>query len=86
MICWILKGNTPDHRAILPFPLSCLHRHIADHIFNKDPIPHARIIYHNMRHRTDEPSVLNHRAAAHECVQVGTTHFLQIIDRFDTNS
>jgi hypothetical protein len=28
-----------------------------------------------VRDRADKPPVLNDRRAAHECVQVGTTHF-----------
>ena len=32
-----------------------------------------------MRHRSHELAVLNYRAAAHECVQVGTTHFYNFL-------
>ena len=57
---------------ILPFVLcrrlqrAC---HIRQHIFNKDPVPDSRIIYHNVRHRADELAVLNDGAARHECGQ-----------------
>ena len=66
---------------ILPFCVRsalprCL-RHVLRHILNKDPISRGGVIDENMRHRSDNLAVLNDRAAAHECGQVGTTKFIK---------
>ena len=36
------------------------------HIFDKNPVASGRIIYKDMGHRSDEFSILNNWAAAHE--------------------
>ena len=64
---------------ILPFVLrrSLLwHLCRGKHIFNKYAIPHRRIVYHNVGDRADELAVLDYGATRHECVQVGTTLFI----------
>ena len=50
-------------------------RQIGEHILDEDPIPRGGIADQHVRHRTDQPAVLQNRAARHECVQVGTTKF-----------
>ena len=54
-----------------------LHRHLrrAEHIFNENPVARGWVVYKNVRDSSYELAVLNYGRAAHECVQVGTTHF-----------
>jgi len=51
--------------------LSCRLQHILD----EDPVPTAGLVYKNVGHGANELAVLNDRAAAHECVNIGPTHF-----------
>jgi hypothetical protein len=57
------------------------HGHLrrVQHIFNENAVTGCRIVYKNVGDRTDELAVLNNRATAHECVQVGTTHFYNFL-------
>ena len=48
-----------------------------DHILNENPVSRRRVVDEDVRHRADELAVLYQRAAAHECVQVGTTVFFK---------
>ena len=45
------------------------------HLLNKHPIPFRRVRYKHMRHGPDDFSILQDRAAAHECVKERTTNF-----------
>ena len=56
-------------------PLSKLSPCCFQHILNKYSVSPCRVIYHNMRDRTDQLSVLDYRRAAHECVNIGPTYF-----------
>ena len=47
------------------FSLSQKLRHIIKHILNKNTVSHGGVIYHNVRHRSDEFSVLYNGASAH---------------------
>lgn len=49
------------------------------HILNEYPIPFRRVAHHNVCHRADKLPILDYRASAHECVQVGTTHFYNFL-------
>ena len=51
--------------------LSCRIQHILD----KNPIPPRWIIHQHMGHRAHQPAVLDDGAAAHVCVNIGTTFF-----------
>ena len=54
----------------------CLwHLRRGQHIFNKYAVSRGRIVYQNVRHRAHYLAVLDDGAAAHECVQEGTTLF-----------
>ena len=53
---------------MLPFSMS-------KHLLNKHPIPFRRVRYKHMRHGPDDFSILQDRAAAHECVKERTTNF-----------
>ena len=78
-----MKRHYPTR--IVPFSFSPQRLwHILEHIFNKDAVARGGVADQHVRHRANEASVLQDRATAHECGQVGTTAFLQIIDRFDT--
>ena len=46
---------------------------IDEHILDKDTVANGGIVDQDVRHRAHDLAVLNDRAAAHECVQVGTT-------------
>ena len=39
------------------------------HIFNKYTVSRSGIVYEDVRHGTDQLTVLNYRRAAHECGQ-----------------
>ena len=47
----------------------------AEHILYEYSVPLGGICYHHVGNCADKLSVLDNRAAAHECGQVGTTHF-----------
>ena len=62
----------------MPFLLRCLchgHARCAKHIFDENAVARCGIVDENMRHSTDELTVLDDRRAGHECGQVGTTKF-----------
>ena len=57
---------------ILPFRLRRLcHVNVGSiqHILNKNPIPRRRIVYHYVCDGSDQLTVLDNRAARHECGQ-----------------
>ena len=63
-------------------PLVLIFVQVFEHRFGKNAIAACSIIYENVRHRTDQLTVLQNGATAHECVNIGTTLFL----RFFSNS
>ena len=64
---------------IYSFILSSQHRHIGEHVFNKDAISRCRIIDEDVGDGADELSILNDGGAGRECGQVGTTVFYKKI-------
>ena len=54
------------------------HRNICriKHIFNENSVARGGIVDEHVGHRVDEFTVLDDRAARHECGQVGTTLFM----------
>ena len=46
---------------------------MIQHIFNENAVARGRVVDKHVGHRADELAVLDEGAAAHECVQVGTT-------------
>ena len=59
-----------------------LHLRCAEHIFDKDSVARCRVVYENVRHRTDKLAVLDDGRAAHECGQEGTTNFNRKLMKF----
>ena len=59
------------------------HGHLSgvQHIFNENAVARGGIVDKNVGHRAHQLAVLDNRAAAHECVQVGTTVFTKISQR-----
>ena len=55
---------------------------VRQHILNKDPVPRGGIADQHVRDRTHKTSVLQDRAARHECGQVGTTNFVIFFIKF----
>ena len=48
------------------------------HILNKDAVATGGVVHQNVGHGADELAVLENGAAAHECVNIGPTMYLQI--------
>ena len=48
------------------------------HIFNINAVAHRGVADHHMRDGAHELAVLDDGRAAHECGQVGTTHFYRL--------
>ena len=60
----------------LGLKLAICHR---EHILDENAVAYRGVVYHNVGDRADELAVLNDGRTAHECVQVGTTHFYNFL-------
>ena len=69
----IIPEKIKKDRGDLPLSKTLCRR--IQHILYKDTVSPRRIIHQHMGHRTHQFSVLNNRAAAHECLPLGTTFF-----------
>ena len=49
-------------------------RHSGEHIFDENAVAAGGVAHKDVGHRADELAVLNNGAAAHFCVNIGTTN------------
>ena len=57
----------------MPFVLRRQFTYLIEHVLNKYAVSSRRVIDENVGDSSNELAILNDWAAAHECVQVGTT-------------